>query len=219
MSVAKNAASAGGAIGAGLVLSLLMATSAHAAESSPRRNEFEITPFVGTMGGGKFEDATDGSNRDLESDTDYGIIFDANADSYERQYELVYTRQSTSVQGTEPLDMGIQYLHIGGIVNFTDESRHVIPFFGLTVGGTRFEPDAAGLDSATKLSFSVAGGMKIPVTEHIGIRLDARAFVTVMNSDANIFCGSGSAGGTCLIKSQSDTFVQYTIGLGVIAGF
>jgi len=226
MAFTKNAAGAGceararfGAIGSGVLLGLLMATSTHAAQEPPHRNNFEITPFVGEMGGGKFQDATTTSDRDVEGDTDFGVIFNVNADSYERQYEFLYARQSTSVEGVAPLDMDIQYLQIGGIVNFTDTSRFVIPYFGLTVGGTRFEPDINGLDSATKLSFSAGGGLKIPVTDHIGIRLDARAFVTVMNGSADIFCASGSSGGACLIRSQSDTFVQYHIGLGVIAGF
>jgi len=227
MASTKNAHPAGrdararlGRLGPGIGLSLLIATSVYAAdEPAPHRNNFEITPFAGEMGGGKFEDATTAGDRDVDSGTDYGVIFNANADSYERQYEFLYARQSTSVQGTAPLDMDIQYLQIGGIVNFTDTSRHVIPYFGLTVGGTRFEPDATGLDSATKLSFTAGGGLKIPITDHIGIRLDARAFVTVLNGSADIFCASGNTGGTCLIKAQSDTFVQYHIGLGVIAGF
>ena len=184
-----------------------------------QRNNFEITPFAGAMGGGKFRDGADTVDRDVKSDTDYGLIFNANADSYERQYEVLYARQSSEVEGTTPLDIDIQYLQIGGLVNFTDTSPHVIPFFGLTIGATRFEPDATGLGTATKLSFSVGGGLKIPVTDHIGIRLDARAFVTAMNGKADVFCASGSSGGTCLIRAQSDTFVQYSLGLGVIAGF
>ena len=220
MVVAKNAAKArAGAIALGIGVSLWLATAAHAAEDGWHRNNFEITPFVGQMGGGKFEDATDGTSRDVDGDTNYGVIFNANADSYERQYELLYAKQSTTVPGTTPVDMDIQYLQIGGIVNFTDTSPRVIPYFGLTVGATRFEPDAAGTDSATKFSLTAGGGLKIPITDHIGIRLDARAFVTAMNSDANIFCASGNTGGTCLIRAQADTFVQYHIGLGIIAGF
>lgn len=205
--------------GCGL-LSLLVTTVAVAAEtSSPHRNNFEITPFIGVMGGGKFRDGADTIDRDVKSDTDYGLIFNADADSYERQYEVLYARQSSEVEGLTPLDIDIQYLHIGGLVNFTDTSPYVVPFFGLTIGATRFKPDATGLDTATKLSFSAGGGLKIPVTNHIGIRLDARAFVTAMNGKADVFCASGSSGGTCLIRAQSDTFVQYSLGLGVIAGF
>ena len=203
---------------AGLVVSLLAVTAAQAADEPPHRNRFELTPFFGSMGGGEFEDVATGASRDLKSDTNYGLFFDMNAEGYERQYEMFYTRQSTELDGSPNVDMDTQYLHIGGIVNFTDVG-YVVPYFGLTVGATRLEPDAPGLDATTRLSFSVGGGMKIPLTKHVGLRLDGRAYVTLLNTDADLFCASGASGGTCLIRAKSDTFVQYSLGLGVIAGF
>lgn len=184
----------------------------------PHENTFEVTPFIGYMAGGKFEDPTDQSDRDVEADTNWGLFLNLNADGPERQYELLYTRQSTSVEGAVPIDLDVQYLQIGGIVNFTDV-EHAIPYFGLTVGATQFSPDETGLDDETKLSFTVGGGVKVPITRHIGLRLDARAFVTVMDTDGDFFCDSGAAGATCRISARSDTFVQYALGLGVVAAF
>lgn len=181
-------------------------------------NIFEVTPFIGYMAGGKFEDPTDTSERDVQADTNWGLFLNLNADSPERQYELFYSKQGTTVEGAIPIDMDIEYLQIGGIVNFTDV-EHAIPYFGITVGGTQFSPDGDGLDNETKLSFTVGGGVKVPITKHIGLRFDARAFVTLLDSDANFFCVSGSAGGTCRISAKSDTFVQYALGLGVVAAF
>lgn len=192
--------------------------STQSQSARPHENTFEVTPFIGHMGGGKFADPTDQSDRDVEADTNWGLFLNLNADSQERQYELLYTQQSTTVEGAVPIDMDIQYLQIGGIVNFTDVER-AIPYFGLTVGATQFSPDETGLDEETKLSFTVGGGVKVPITEHIGLRLDARAFVTVLDSDGDFFCVSGAAGATCRIAVKSDTFVQYTLGLGVVAAF
>jgi opacity protein-like surface antigen len=171
---------------------------------------------VGYMGGGEFEDPADSSDRDLDEDSNFGLIVNAAVDSW-RHYEFLYTKQSTSVDGAAPFDMDVEYLQIGGIVSHPD-ARRVIPYFGITVGAARFSPDAPGLDDETKIAFSVAGGVRVPITEHIGVRLDLRGFVTVLDTDGDLFCVS-SSGLTCAIRAKSDTFVQYSAALGVTIGF
>ncbi len=202
-----------------LIMGCMAAASASAAEGQRHINNFEITPFIGYMGGGKFEDPSDGSDRELKDDTTFGLFADMVADVPERHYELLYARQSSSVKGGTPIDMDVQYLQIGGTVSFTD-SRHVVPFFGATIGAARFSPDTSGLDDETKLAFSLGGGMKIPFTDHVGLRLDARAFLSVLDSgDSQLFCSSGTSGGACAISARSDTFVQYSASLGIVAAF
>ena len=198
----------------------LCSFSATAADApKPLQHTYSVTPFFGQMGGGSFEDPTDGSDRDVEKDTNFGLFFNINAGGVaERQYEFLYTQQSTQVEGTVPLDMDIKYLHLGGIVNFTDVG-YAVPYFGMTIGATQFSPDETGLDDETKLSFSAGGGVKVPITDHFGVRFDARAFVTLLDSDGSIFCASGEGGAGCAIKAKSDTFVQYTATLGFVASF
>lgn len=196
---------------------LLLASPARAAEPQKiHTNDFEFTPFVGYMAGGEFEDPTDNSDRDLDEDTSFGLIVNAAVDDW-RHYEFLYTKQSTSVDGTTPIDMDVEYLQIGGIVSYPDASR-VIPYFGLTVGAARFSPDAPGFDDETKLAASVAGGVRVPITEHFGVRLDLRAFITVLDTDGDLFCVS-DGGLTCNIRAKSDTFLQYSANLGVTIGF
>lgn len=193
------------------------ATSAQAADEAARYNTFELTPYAGYMFGGEFEDPTDESERDLEADAAFGVIFDIAADEW-RHYEFLYSNQSSEVDGAAPFDMDVQYLQIGGIVSHPD-ARYAIPYFGITLGGAQFSPDAPGLDTETKLSFSVGGGMRIPITDHIGVRFDARAFITMLDTDdGEIFCVS-AGGATCSIRAKSDTFMQYAASLGVTVGF
>ena len=154
------------------------------------------------MAGGEFEDPADGSDRDLDEDSNFGLIFNAAVDDW-RHYELLYSTQSTSVDGAAPMDMDVQYLQIGGTVSYPDANR-VIPYFGITVGAARFSPDAPGLDDETKLAFSVAGGFRVPITEHFGVRFDLRAFVSVLDTDGDMFCVS-DGGATCAIRAKSDT--------------
>jgi hypothetical protein len=205
------------------MLALIAATcftawSANAADAPRRENNYEITPFGGYMFGGKFKDPTDGSDRDVKEDTAFGLFADIVADVPERQYEFLFANQSTTVKGAVPLDLDIQYLHIGGTVAFMDNPR-IWPYFGATVGATRFSPKGTALDDETKVSFSIGGGFKVPITDHVGLRFDARAFITLLDTEGNIFCVSDAAGGACRISAQSDTFVQYVAGLGITAAF
>lgn len=196
-----------------LALASLSAPAAHADET-----RFEITPFAGIMGGGEFEEPDTGADRDVEKDTNWGLFLDMNAGGPERQYEMFYARQSTQIEGASPIDLDVQYLHVGGIVSFTDV-QPVVPFFGITIGATRLSPDGADLDDETKFSVSVGGGAKYKFTEHIGLRLDLRAFVTMVDTDGSFFCASTPVGAGCAITASSDTFVQYAGSLGVIAAF
>jgi opacity protein-like surface antigen len=194
----------------------LTAAPSFAAEGDVDYNTFEFTPFVGHMFGGEFEDPVTMTDRDLDADTNFGLIFDIAADQW-RHYEFLYSTQSTQLDGVTTLDMDVQYLQIGGTVSHPEAER-VIPYFGLTVGAARFSPDETGLDDETKLAFSVGGGVKVPITDHIGVRFDARAFISLLDTDGEIFCVS-DAGATCRIRAKSDTFVQYAAALGVVIGF
>lgn len=201
---------------AGVAL-LAAAVPASAQQPSEDYANFEITPFYGYMAGGEFEDPADGSDRDIDENNNFGVIFNAAVDEW-RHYELLYSTQSTQIDGSVPMDLDVRYLQIGGTVSNPD-AESVIPYFGITVGAARFSPDAAGLDDETKLAFSVAGGLKVPITERIGLRFDARAFISLLDTDGNIFCVSDNGVGTCAIRTKSDTLLQYSAALGLTVGF
>jgi opacity protein-like surface antigen len=193
------------------------AGTAQAADRDQEWNAWEITPFVGYMAGGSFEDPVDDSDRDLDSDNNFGVIFNAAAD-YWRHYEILYTQQSTTIQGVTPIDLDVQYLQLGGIVSNPDAQR-VIPYFGITVGAAQFSPDGPGLDDETKFAFTVGTGFRIPVTDHIGVRFDARGFFALFDTDTDVFCVSTGAAGTCRIRASGSTFFQYAASLGLTVGF
>ncbi|HEY0684033.1 MAG TPA: outer membrane beta-barrel protein [Steroidobacter sp.] len=197
----------------------LLAAAGTASAQAPTNDypNWEITPFFGYMAGGEFEDPATNTDRDIEEDNNFGVIFNAAVDRW-RHYELLYSQQSTEVGGAAPMDLDVQFLQIGGTVSHPDAER-VIPYFGMTIGAARFSPDGPGLDDETKFAFSVAGGFKVPVTDHFGVRFDARAFVSLLDTDGNIFCVSDSGVGTCAIRTKSDTLLQYSAALGLIWAF
>jgi hypothetical protein len=187
----------------------------NAQEAPTTEARFELTPFVGSLGGGEFEDAG-GSKRKIDSATNPGVIFDYAAESW-RAYEFLYTKASTEIGGATKSDLDIDYLQIGGIVSYPD-GKHLIPYFGLTAGLARLSPNVAGWDDETKPAFSIATGLRAPIGEHFGVRLDVRGFVTLLNSDSHIFC-EVSDGATCDIRSKGTTLFQYSASLGFIVAF
>ena len=173
---------------------------------------FEVTPAFGYMDGGAFEDPVNGKKRDLEGHQNWGLFLNLPAD-YSSHYELLLSHQSTAVEGAVPLDMDVQYLQIGGTVSYPYATR-VIPYFGMTAGAARFDPKDSGLDDETKWSFSAGAGVRVPVSQRFGLRFDARAFVTLVDTDSDFFCIS-SGGLLCRIRARSDTLVQYAASLGL----
>ncbi|WP_129781427.1 outer membrane beta-barrel protein [Peristeroidobacter soli] len=205
-------------LGAALGLSLLAASAtASAQQATNDYSSWEFTPFYGYMGGGSFEDSTTGLDRDLDEDNSFGLIINAAADEW-RHYELIYAKQGTTIEGTVPMDLDVEYLQIGGTVSYQD-AVHVVPYFGMTVGAARLSPSGAGMSDETRFAFSAGGGFKVPVSKHFAVRFDARAFLTLLDTSGSIFCASDNGAGTCAIRAKSDTFIQYQAALGVTYGF
>ena len=196
-----------------MLLAWCVASSVRAAEES----SFQLTPFAGYATGDDLE-TSGGERRKVDDTGGWGLALDWEQQA-QRYYELIYTSFNTEIKGgAAPLDLDIDYLQIGGTVAWTD-LKHVIPYFGMTVGAAHFSPDLDGLDSATKFAFSVAAGARIPVTKHIGLRAEWRTYVTVLGSDSNLFCESSGGAATCELQSRSDTFLQHSAQLGVSIGF
>ncbi len=183
-------------------------------------NEFEITAFGGYTAGGEFEDPNDNTDRDLNPSASFGLILDFAAEDPTRHYEVFYSNQSTDVDGNPKLDLDVQYLHIGGAIDFINDGRRAIPYAAAGIGVTQLSPDRSGFDDETEFSLSLAGELKIPLTERIALRLDARALITFLDSDTSVFCVSAPpATAACDIRAKSDSFVQFTAGIGITAGF
>jgi len=206
---------------AAALASALLATASIAAEA-PR---FEITPFAGGRIGGGFdiEDETSGEESEVDLDNGAGFGIDLGLRAHENGfYELLYSQQSTGLDANEPalegVDIRVDYLHVGGTALFPQESWFV-PYLSMTIGATFLEPTEGNYDSETKLSGSLGGGFRFPISEHVQVVLGLRGYLTLIDSDTNLFCVSGPEEAACLIKSPGSTFFQTEGQLGISFAF
>jgi opacity protein-like surface antigen len=177
----------------------------------------EITPFGGYSIGGNFTDNATGANLDVKEGGNFGLVLGM-PDTPDTQYELFYGFQRTKVTGSgtfggETLfDLDIHYLHLGGPYMFAREK--VRPFLSGGVGATHFVPQGSGMDSKTYFSLSLGGGVKIPISDHVGLRFEGRGFMTVLPNSTEMFCVS-SGGAACNVKVQGDVLGQLLLMAGI----
>lgn len=185
--------------------------------SAMAESSFELTPFAAAVTGGEFESVVDASDVDLGSSAAYGLSFDLGAPGFDRHYQLYYSRQDTELDGPGAVDVDVQYLHIGGILDFPQE--RYVPYVVGTLGATRFSAAGPDYDDETRFSLALGGGFKIPLAEHFAVRLEARAFMTFVESESEFFCESVGGDARCLIRTSGNTFLQFAALAGLTFRF
>lgn len=187
--------------------------SSHAAD-------FEITPTFGYTFGGKLKDSDTDESLKFDDSESYGFILGLRDESKAGGafYELLYSHQSTDVKIDEAFlsskkrfDVDVHYLHLGG--RYGPEGAAVNPYVVAGVGVAYF--DSKQGDSETKFSFSIGGGVNVPLTEHIGFRFEGRGFGSVFENNSSIFCANNQ----CLIKTKGDVLWQFTGFSGLVFSF
>ena len=194
-----------GSVASSFVAVLAMCTGASAARAE---SSFELTPFVATVTGGGFESAADGSDIDIGSSAGYGVTFDLGAPGFDRYYQLYYSRQDTELEGRDAtVDLDVQYLHVGGILDFPQE--RFVPYIVGTLGATRSSADGPDYDDETRFSLALGGGFKFPLAEHFALRIEARGFLTFVESETVFLCESVGGDASCLIQTSGNTLLQF----------
>jgi opacity protein-like surface antigen len=184
------------------------------------RTLYEITPFAGYRLGGDFNLANSRQRADLDDHGSFALSVAVRRDGWS-QYELLYARQETQLERDSPLaplDVNVEYLHLGGTLDADVESDFPLqPYILGGLGITRMTLQSGSDD--TRFSFSLGGGLRVPVTPRFNIRLEARGFLTLVDSNSAVFCASGSFGGVCSIRAKGSTFTQFELMAGAAFAF
>lgn len=206
---------------AALLVLWAAATSSEAAAQADA-DRFELTPYAGYRFGGTFEDRDGAADVGLDDDASLGLIFDIREDE-DRQWEIIYSRQdaaadTSGLTGFAPAtDVRIHYLHGGGTYQW--QQRAVRPYVTATLGGAHVDPSLPELGGDTFWSISLGVGMQLRSAARVGIRLEARVFGTLVDSDSALFCRSGTDGGACAIQVDGRMFWQVETAAGLVFRF
>lgn len=177
--------------------------------------DVEISPLLGYRFGGQFEEETTNKDVDVKEAAAFGLAVDVEY-AADRMVEVFYSRQSTEIEDTNPsIDVDVEYFQIGGVAEFTQE--YYTPYAVGTLGATRFSPDG-DFDSETRFSVTMGGGVKWFFNEHWAAKVEGRAYFTIFDSEAQVFCVS-SGGAVCLFRTSGNIVWQLEALAGVTFRF
>jgi opacity protein-like surface antigen len=199
-----------------LTIPAIMTASPALSQNDP--GTIELTPYGAYSFGGTFKDEDTATEAELKDSGSFGLIFDYQQKD-NTQIEVIYSLQRTDadVSGTTISNVNMHYLQIGGTYLF-DQGK-VLPFVSATLGGTHIDVDTEGFGSDTFFGFSFGGGLQIAPSSRLGLRLEARAFGTLLRSGSTIFCGSGPNAAGCAITVEGDVLWQFQTMAGIVFRF
>lgn len=182
----------------------------------------ELTPFGAYRFGGSFEVKGSNASYELDDSSSYGLIVNFRHDA-NTQWEILYSRQQSEAElseitGGDPLvDVDMQILQVGG--TYQGEGDTVRPYLVATIGGTHIEVRSMGSKSDTFLSGSIGTGLQVRPNERLGLRLEARAYGTVTDSDTDLFCQTGRDENVCSIRVDAEVLGQIEVFAGIVFRF
>jgi hypothetical protein len=191
-----------------------------AQEAKPRRHE--LTAYGAYRVGGEFEDENGEDEFELDESNAYGLVFNFPAMNVDTQWQALWARQQTELE-TRPgfdassrLRLDVDYFQFGGTYLF--EGNETRPFIALTAGAAHFDP-GRGIDSETFFAGSLGGGVQMQKSKRVGVRLEARAFATLVDSDGSLFCRTGPQANVCAVRIEGSAFVQFEASAGIVFRF
>ena len=205
-----------------LLLGLALTLSGVAATAQTASRDNAVTLYGAYRGGGGFTDATSGQTLRLNDSGAGGISYDRGLDS-SRQLQFYASYQSTGLRldrsavvnppgagaAPAPLPIKVMYFHIGG-VNYFDGPIGRGPYVVGGIGATVFAPGSSGTHDEVRPSLNLGIGYQSALGERVALRLEARGYVTVVNSSEGLFCSGG-----CVLKIKGDSVTQGEVQLGV----
>lgn len=182
--------------------------------SAANEPRFEVTPFYGYQDGGQFKNGSTEEKIKLDGSGAAAFAFNWRAGEPGTQYELFYSRQATDSDEALPTKLKVEYLHIGGTTIIGEPESRVIPYAVGGIGATRLSPGIDSMSKETRWSLNLGGGVRVPITQHVRLRFEARGYLTWLGRDADLFCDAG-----CTLVARRTTFFQYAALGGVSVSF
>ena len=179
-----------------------------------QERHIELSPLFSYQFGASYE-LNNFEEIDVEDSSGYGLSLGIPI-SRHLQVELLYLHQSTDVELDDgffpPIDLGdtdIDTYQIG--VLWQGASGQVKPFISVAAGVSELDIALDDISDETSFSLSIAGGVKLFFTEHLGVRFDGRLLIIDLGDDR-------SHHDDCC-HDESDSFAQVIVSAGLIFAF
>jgi len=176
-----------------------------------------FTVYGAYRGGGGFTAAASGASLSFESSAAGALSLDLPLDG-SRQWQLYLSHQRTELEAAPagapgaaagPWPLTVTYLHIGGTSFFqgpVGQGPYVVGGLGATV----FSPGQSGYSNEIRPSMNLGIGYQWPLAQRLALRLEARGYLTLVNSSGGLFCSGG-----CVLVLEGDTVTQGEVQLGL----
>ena len=207
---------------AALVAAMCLFTPA-AGETAENTSKVELTPFAAYRFGGTFDVTDTDTSYKMEDSPSYGLLINIRQQP-NTQWEILYAQQQSDASfsdtsaGISRVDVNLQTLQGGGTYQW--EGDTIRPYLAMTLGGTKIKTTATGASqSDTFWSGSIGGGLQIMPNDHFGIRLEIRAYGTLMDSNTDIFCRTGPNQNVCAVRLDGTLLTQVETLAGIVLRF
>ena len=179
----------------------------------------EITPFGGYRVGGSVGEVGAGTVVDDDGGPSLGVVVDVLfgglADGL--KVEGVFSRERTDLEvragifdPPRSVPVEVDQILVGGIQDLDD--GRVRPFLSGLLGLTRY---AVPGDTEVRFSIGVGAGVKFYATRNLGVRLDARGYMTIIDLGGSSICG----GLGCAIRFNVSPAFQGDFTAGLLVAF
>jgi hypothetical protein len=187
------------------------------AAATPAAAQNAVTLYGGYRGGGSFEQSSSpNTSVDLQSSAAFSASLDWGLDAA-RQVQVFASYQSTDIaaygNAAPAVPLTVSYLHLGG-TNFFEGAIGRGAYLVGGLGVTRMSPGLAGLSDEYRPSMNLGLGYQLPLAPSFALRFELRGYLTLVNSNANLFCSGG-----CVITLRGDALTQAEAMVGLSFGF
>lgn len=190
----------------GLVLIAVVLASAPAVAA-----DYSVTAYAGWRVSTGIDEVATGKEADIDDSVSFSIAVDRTLDA-SRTLQLFYSQQSTRLSAGSPaqtaFELKVRHLHFGGTADFGG------PYAVGGLGVSWLGPGLDGLDDEVRPSMNVGFGYAWPLGTSVTLRIEGRAYLTLLNSSGGLFCSGG-----CVVVLKGDGLLQGEAMLGLSARF
>lgn len=176
-----------------------------------------VTVYAGTRFGGTFQDTGTEAAVRLRDSSAFSAAIDVGVDAARQvQYFLSQQNSRLALANGSSLPLRVTMAHFGG-TNFFDDPGGAIGRGPYAVGGiglTRLDPGLDGYSSETRPSLNIGFGWMQPLGTRFAVRIEARGYLTLINSSGSLFCS-----GSCTLQVKGDVLQQGEVMVGLSARF